>query len=165
MTLLNVKSHKRMSSSRAESQHSLFGRRRSNTAQSVLRPLPQPAPPPLNIGDTKSFSLCVHETKDAPDILFNHSSWPGVTEGDLMRVNKHGTEGHDDAFLFFVPKEDQSPRSQLHVRALLAIAKSFPDKCLVVCSETACRCIQSQKQSRRVHNQGQWLFSRSLSFE
>ncbi|KAF7778433.1 hypothetical protein Agabi119p4_2778 [Agaricus bisporus var. burnettii] len=114
-----------MSSSRAESQHSLFGRRRSNTAQSVLRPLPQPAPPPLNIGDTKSFSLCVHETKDAPDILFNHSSWPGVTEGDLMRVNKHGTEGHDDAFLFFVPKEDQSPRSQLHLSVPKPLADAF----------------------------------------
>jgi hypothetical protein len=102
-----------MSSSRAESQHSHFGRRRSNTAQSVLRPLPLPPAPPLNVGDTKSFSLWVHETKDAPDVLFNHSSWPGVAEGDLMKVNK---EGHDDAFLFFIPKEDQCPRSQLHVR-------------------------------------------------
>lgn len=109
-----------MSSSRAESQHSHYGRRRSNTAQSVLRALPPPAPIPLKVGDSKTFNLWVHETKDALGVLFNHSSWPGVAEGDLIRVNKLGSENFEESFLFFVPKEDQCPRAQLQVRLILA---------------------------------------------
>lgn len=105
-----------MTSSRAESQHSHFGRRRSNTAQSVLRPLPPPTPNPLKVGDSRTFNLWVHETKDAAGVLFNHSSWPGAMEGDLMRVNKHGSDNLDESFLFFVPKEDQCPRTQLQVK-------------------------------------------------
>jgi hypothetical protein len=104
-----------MSSSRAESQHSHFSRRRSNTAQSVLRAPPPPVPNPLKVGDSKTFNLWVHEPKDAPGVLFNHLSWPGVVEGDLMRVNKLGSENSEETFLFFVPKEDQTPRAQLQV--------------------------------------------------
>lgn len=105
-------------SSRAESQHSHFSRRRSNTAQSALRTLPTPLPSPLKIGDSKTFNLWVHEVRDASGVLFNHSLWPGVAGGDLMKVSKIGSENSDETFLFFVPKEDQSPRAQLQVRAL-----------------------------------------------
>jgi len=107
-----------MPSSRAESQHSHFSQHRSNTAQSVLRTLPTPALEPLQIGDSKTFSLWVHEVKDAPGVLFNHSLWPGVAEGDLMKVIKSGSQDSNGSFLFFIPKEDQSPRAQFQVRAL-----------------------------------------------
>lgn len=107
-----------MPSSRAESQHSHFSRHRSNTAQSVLRTLPTPTLEPLKVGDSKTFSLWVHEVKDAPGVLFNHSLWPGVAEGDLMKVSKSGSQDSNESFLFFIPKEDQSPRAQFQVRAL-----------------------------------------------
>lgn len=105
-----------MTSSRAESQHSHIGRRRSNTAQSILRALPPPTPAPLKVGDCKTLNLRVHEAKDALGVLFNHSTWPGVVEGDLVRVNRHAPENLDESFLFFVPKEDPSQRVQLQVR-------------------------------------------------
>ncbi|KAF9447582.1 hypothetical protein P691DRAFT_776015 [Macrolepiota fuliginosa MF-IS2] len=114
-----------MSSSRAESQHSHFGRRRSNTAQSVLRSLPPPAPNPLKVGDSRTFNLWVHESKDAPGVLFNYASWPGVVEGDLLRVNKLGAENPDESFLFFVPKEDQCPRPQLQISVPKPISDAF----------------------------------------
>lgn len=114
-----------MSSSRAESQHSHFSRRRSNTAQSVLRALPANLPNPLKVGDSRTFNLWVRETKDSPGVLFNHSSWPGAAEGDLMRVSKIGSESLDETFLFFVPKEDQNPRAQLQVSVPKSIADAF----------------------------------------
>ncbi|KAJ3568302.1 hypothetical protein NP233_g5802 [Leucocoprinus birnbaumii] len=115
-----------MSSSRAESQHSHFSRRRSNTAQSVLRALPTPLPTPLKVGDSRTLNLWVHEAKDAPGVLFNHASWPGVAEGDLIRVNKIGTESSDETFLFLVPKEDPNPRAQLQ-RLEVSVPKPIAD--------------------------------------
>lgn len=111
--------------SRAESQHSHFSRRRSNTAQSALRTLPTPLPSPLKIGDSKIFNLWVHEVRDASGVLFNHSLWPGAAGGDLMKVSKIGSENSDETFLFFVPKEDQSPRAQLQLSVPKSIADAF----------------------------------------
>ena len=48
-------------------------------------------------------------------MIFNHNWWPGINEGDLLRV----TLGNSDSgFLFFVPKEGcDSVRQQLQVCA------------------------------------------------
>lgn len=102
-----------MTASRAESQQSHFGRRRSNTTQSILRQVP-PTINPLKVGESKVLNLWVHDTKDSPSILFNHSWWPGVTEGDLLRVTSVSA-GVDSSFLFVVPKEDGSAKPQLQV--------------------------------------------------
>lgn len=102
-----------MTASRAESQQSHFGRRRSNTTQSILRQVP-PTINPLKVGESKVLNLWVHDTKDSPSILFNHSWWPGVTEGDLLRVASVSA-GVDSSFLFVVPKEDGSAKPQLQV--------------------------------------------------
>lgn len=102
-----------MTASRAESQQSHFGRRRSNTTQSVLRQVP-PTINPLKVGESKVLNLWVHDTKDSPSILFNHSWWPGVAEGDLLRVTSVSS-GVDSSFLFVVPKEDGSAKPQLQV--------------------------------------------------
>jgi hypothetical protein len=47
-------------------------------------------------------------------VIFNHNWWPGINEGDLLRV----TLGNSDSgFLFFVPREDyNSVKPQLQVR-------------------------------------------------
>ncbi|KDQ61245.1 hypothetical protein JAAARDRAFT_204979 [Jaapia argillacea MUCL 33604] len=94
-----------MSTSRAESQNP-FSRRRSNTAQSILRdlPVPQPNPPqipsapptPLKIGDSKKLIAWVHDPKEkelGPGVVFNAGWWPGVKEGDVLRVCLVGSAG------------------------------------------------------------------------
>jgi DEP domain-containing protein 5 len=95
--------------SRSESQGPQFGRRRSNTAQSILRPVPVS---PLKIGDSAQLNLWVHEPKDSPNVMFNHASLPGVSEGDMLMISvNNDTPG----FLFIVPKEDGNVKPQLHV--------------------------------------------------
>ena len=102
-----------MSTSRAESQQSQYGgRRRSNTAQSMLRPNP---PAPLKFGDSKVLNSWVHGTKESSAVIFNQSWWPGVAEGDLMRVKGCDSEDSSFAFLFTVPKDDGCPKQQLQV--------------------------------------------------
>ncbi|TFK30294.1 hypothetical protein FA15DRAFT_726373 [Coprinopsis marcescibilis] len=114
-----------MSGSRAESQHSQFSRRRSNTSQSVIRALPPPpAPPtPLNVGDSKTLNAWVHEVKDSPNIIFNHVYWPGVAPGDLVRVTV-GTSDQSPGFLFQVPR-DEGARYQLQISIPKPIAEGF----------------------------------------
>lgn len=102
-----------MTTSRAESQQSHFSRRRSNTTQSILRQVP-PTITPLKVGESKPFNLWVHDIKDSPSILFNHSWWPGVAEGDLLRVMSVNSAA-ESSFLFVVPKEDVSAKPQLQV--------------------------------------------------
>ncbi|KAJ7841775.1 hypothetical protein B0H13DRAFT_2286872 [Mycena leptocephala] len=65
-----------MSGSRAESQPA-YGRRRSNTAQSLLRPMPAAAP--LKIGDFQVFNSWVHDLKESTTVIFNHAWWPGIS--------------------------------------------------------------------------------------
>jgi hypothetical protein len=101
-----------MSTTRAESQHPQYGRRRSDTAQSILRSVPSS---PLKIGDTKVLNLWVHDTKESGNVLFNQSWWPGVVEGDMLRVTSCNSDG-GSGFLFVVPKDDSSLKSMLQVR-------------------------------------------------
>ncbi|THU87258.1 hypothetical protein K435DRAFT_821688 [Dendrothele bispora CBS 962.96] len=96
-----------MSTSRAESQQPPYGRRRSNTSQSILRPLLTPTAPPLVVGDSKVLNSWVHDVKESTSVIFNHSWWPGVVEGDILSVSA----GSDhDSFLFVVPKDDGVPK-------------------------------------------------------
>ncbi|PFH48488.1 hypothetical protein AMATHDRAFT_149797 [Amanita thiersii Skay4041] len=114
-----------MTTSRAESQQSNYGRRRSNTTQSVLRPVQQQNAVPLKVGDSKVLNLWVHPTKDSTSILFNHSWWPGVAEGDLLRVMSTSAGGPESSFLFVVPKEEVSSKPQLQISIPKSIADAF----------------------------------------
>jgi len=114
-------------SSRAQSQSSRYSRKRSNTAQSAYKsntvPAPSPlaAPPSIKVGESKTLAAWVHdqEKSEKSAVIFNHSWWPGINEGDLLRV----TLGNSDSgFLFFVPREDcNSVRPQLQVCDFLAL--------------------------------------------
>ena len=98
-----------MSSSRSDSHsHSQYGRRRSNTAQSVLRPIPDS--PPLNVGDSKPLTLWIHDPKDSATTILNELWWPGVAVGDLLSVAASG-----QAFLFTVSRNETVPKPQLQV--------------------------------------------------
>ncbi|KAF7986603.1 hypothetical protein HWV62_26386 [Athelia sp. TMB] len=111
-----------MTVSRAESLATQYGRRRSNTATSVLRS-PAPAPfPSLKIGDSKVLNSWVHETKESKAVIFNQAWWPGVEEGDMLRVTastemKDEKQQDDGGFLFIVPKDEVCPKPQLQVDA------------------------------------------------
>ncbi|PBK93214.1 hypothetical protein ARMGADRAFT_1165448 [Armillaria gallica] len=112
-----------MSTSRAESQQPQFNRRRSNTAQSILRPLPPPVPcPPLEIGDTVVLNSWVHDPKDNQHVAFNHARWPGVTEGEMISVTANGG---NESFFFIVPKDDGSNKPQLQISVPKPLAESF----------------------------------------
>ncbi|EPS98964.1 hypothetical protein FOMPIDRAFT_1050964 [Fomitopsis schrenkii] len=99
-----------MSSSRAESQASQYGRRRSNTAQSLYRPPPLPPTTPLKYGDTKTLTIWVHDPTQPPglEVILNHAHWPGVAEGDMLADETSG-------FLFSVQKDEASARQQLSI--------------------------------------------------
>ena len=103
-----------MSSSRDQSQ---YGRKRSNTAQSSFRSVP--VTPPLKVGDSKVLNAWVHDVKDSPQVVFNQSWWPGVSEGDVLRVCCD-PEQPDASFLFIVPKDEGCPKPQLQVRQTCA---------------------------------------------
>jgi len=103
-----------MSSSRDQSQ---YGRKRSNTAQSSFRSLP--VNPPLKVGDCKVLNAWVHDVKDSSQVVFNQSWWPGVSEGDVLRV-LCDPEQPDASFLFIVPKDEGCPKPQLQVRQTCA---------------------------------------------
>jgi hypothetical protein len=105
-----------MANSREQSQ---FGRRRSNTAQSSFR-----APPPasLSIGDNKILNAWVHDVKDSHSVIFNQTWWPGVAEGDCLRVFSNDADNAETAFLFIVPKDDNCPKPQLQVCFLSSCA-------------------------------------------
>ncbi|TFY55303.1 hypothetical protein EVG20_g9368, partial [Dentipellis fragilis] len=105
-----------MSVSRAESQ---YGRRRSNTAQSVFRN----PPPPLKYGDTKVLTLWTHDT--SPNVILNQAYWPGVAEGDLIKVTPANSE-EQFGFLFVVgSNEDSSTIPQRQISAPKSVADRF----------------------------------------
>ncbi|KAL0946407.1 hypothetical protein HGRIS_012632 [Hohenbuehelia grisea] len=118
-------------SSRTESQPSQHtGRRRSNTAQSIHRPQKTPVAPavtPLFPGDSKVLNLWVHDPAKEPTytgVIFNQSYWPGVAEGDMLRVT--GPEDDDTSgILFVVPKEDACIKPQLQISVPQAVADAF----------------------------------------
>lgn len=96
-------------------------RKRSSTvtslASSILRhaqPVALPAPPPLQVGD------CVHLTawvsSDSLPVQLNPECWPGVREGDLVRVTQdnpdaslHDGDSPHDGFLFVYTPAIQAP--------------------------------------------------------
>ncbi|KAJ3889305.1 hypothetical protein GG344DRAFT_89506 [Lentinula edodes] len=114
-----------MSTSRADSQQPQYGRRRSNTAQSILRPPPLPTLP-LKYGDFTILNAWVHDsdTKESPAVILNSMYWPGVAEGDLLSVSA-GIETLAGAFIFVVSKEDSSLKPQLQISVPKPIAEAF----------------------------------------
>ncbi|KAI6036401.1 hypothetical protein BKA83DRAFT_4162318 [Pisolithus microcarpus] len=91
-----------MTTVRTDSQTLQYGRRRSNTLQSTIG---NPPPAPLRHGDFKVLNTWVHEPKESPKIIFNQSCWPGVAEGDVLRVTALQSEDFS-GFLFTVPKDE-----------------------------------------------------------
>lgn len=87
-----------------------YGRKRSNTAQSLARMPPSTASVPLKLGDSKVLNTWVHDPKESPKVILNRSWWPGVAEGDLLRV----TQSEDTSgYLFTVPRDEGCPKPAL----------------------------------------------------
>ncbi|KAI6028590.1 hypothetical protein F5J12DRAFT_903538 [Pisolithus orientalis] len=78
-----------MTTARTDSQTIQYGRRRSNTLQSTIG---NPPPAPLKHGDFKVLNTWVHEPKESPKVIFNQSWWPGVAEGDVLRITAPQSE-------------------------------------------------------------------------
>ena len=114
-----------MSTSRSRSQtESPYKRKRSSTVQSSLRSPIQVASP-LVVGNSKILKLWVHDQKEKlEDVEFNPEYWPGVCEGDMIRVTEVTGEEEDgglmerDGFLFVVKRPEDETRisSALQVR-------------------------------------------------
>ncbi|KAL4266799.1 Vacuolar membrane-associated protein IML1 [Pleurotus pulmonarius] len=116
-----------MAGSRAESQKSQFsGRRRSNTAQSILRSA-APVITTLQVGDYKILNAWVHDNvKESNAILFNQSLWPGVVEGDMLRVTASSEDSDPSAgILFIVPKDENPSKPQLQISIPKPVADAF----------------------------------------
>lgn len=123
-----------MANSREPSQ---FGRIRSNTAQSAtVSP---------NLGDSKVLNAWVHDVKESPAVIFNHSWWSGVAEGDLLKVVSSNADNPESAFLFMVPRDEGCPKPQLQVRFLFYKSCSGSIFILDICSSANFRCLQSAK--------------------
>lgn len=110
-----------MSTSRPESQPpSQYGRKRSNTVQShsgfkITAPAtPTTIAPPLKRGDFKVLTSWVHDTKDVSGVVLNQSHWPGVAEGDIIRISTQPPGDITSGLLFIVPK-DEAVKHQLQV--------------------------------------------------
>jgi hypothetical protein len=69
---------------------------------------------PLKVGDSKVFNSWVHDPKESQLVIFNQAWWPGVAEGDMLRVSGSGVD--DSGFLFIVPKDEGCTKPQLQVR-------------------------------------------------
>ena len=95
------------------SRESQYGRRRSDTVQSVFKLVTAP----LKHGESTVLTAWVHDPKDSPHVLLNHGAWPGVCEGDLLQLNQ-GESDEQSGFLFVVPKEETGNKPQLQVRTL-----------------------------------------------
>lgn len=107
-----------MAASREQSQ---FSRKRSNTAQSSFKALPTFSP--LNVGDSKVLHAWVHDMKESNCVIFNHSWWTGVQEGDCLKVSSNDSEDPESGFLFTVPKLEQCPKPQLQVCIMLYVGE------------------------------------------
>lgn len=91
-----------------------YGRKRSNTAQSLARLPPSTPAVQLKLGDSKILNTWVHDPKESPKVILNQSWWPGVTEGDLLRVTQ---SGDTSGYLFTVPKDEGCPKPTLQVNS------------------------------------------------
>lgn len=108
-----------MSTVRPDSHAQQFGRRRSNTAQSILRNLPVPLSQPLKLGDAKVLNSWVHDQKDSSTAILNQTWLPGVAEGDMLQVSGCNTgNAASTGYLFMVPKDEGCPRPALQVPVL-----------------------------------------------
>ena len=102
-----------MSVSRSESQAPQYGRKRSNTVQSIYKSTAIPALP-LKLGDSKQLTTWVHDPKDSPTVILNQTWWPGVAEGDMLQLTAHASASSSSGMLFIVPKEE-AQKHQLQV--------------------------------------------------
>ncbi|KAF9261252.1 hypothetical protein L218DRAFT_961730 [Marasmius fiardii PR-910] len=107
-----------MSTARTEAQQGQYGRRRSNTTQSMFRSTPNV---PLLYGDNTVLNSWVHDVKDSPNVILNHAYWPSVREGDMLSISA----GEGRAFLFVVPKDEGCPKPQLQISVPKPIAETF----------------------------------------
>ncbi|KAH7914031.1 hypothetical protein BJ138DRAFT_1123902 [Hygrophoropsis aurantiaca] len=111
-----------MSTVRADPQSQQYGRRRSNTAQSVLR---NPPLQPLKPGDSKVLNPWVHDMKESQSVIFNHSWWPGVAEGDLLHVAATNSDDTSSGYLFTVPKDEGCSKPALQISVPKNVADAF----------------------------------------
>jgi len=70
---------------------------------------------PLKFGDYKILNSWVHDPKESATVIFNQSWWPGVTEGDILRITGTNSDDPSSGFLFTVPKDEGCVKPQLQV--------------------------------------------------
>lgn len=129
----------------ASREQSQFGRRRSNTATSNFNRI-LPAYIPLKLGDTKVLNAWVHDQKDQPSVIFNQTWWPGVAEGDLLRVSSSAAQEPDEqSFLFLVPRDEGCSKPQLQVCEACAMIVQVLMCRVDICSSFYCRCVWVEK--------------------
>lgn len=115
-----------MSTVRPDSHAQQFGRRRSNTAQSILRNLPVPLSQPLKLGDVKVLNSWVHDQKESSTAILNQTWLPGVAEGDMLQVSGCNTGNPaSTGYLFMVPKDEGCPKTALQISLPKNVADAF----------------------------------------
>ena len=124
-----------MPSSRPESQQPPpTGRKRSNTVQSHFKHappvLPAPLAPPLKRGDSRVLTTWVHDGKDSPNVVLNYSYWPGVVEGDMLRLRPYSSQSsaegaHEPPGVLCVVGKDEAQKHQLQVSFLCLTLSRF----------------------------------------
>lgn len=128
-----------------------YGRKRSNTAQSLARMPPGTAGAPLRLGDSKVLNTWVHDPKESPKVILNRSWWPGVAEGDLLRV----TQSEDTSgYLFTVPKDEGCPKPTLQANPSPSTVSVPPHLASDIFTQKCCRCIFHEKQHGSNGDQG-----------
>ncbi|KAL4252374.1 Vacuolar membrane-associated protein IML1 [Abortiporus biennis] len=116
-----------MSTSRSESQPpSNYGRKRSNTAQSIYKTPQLPPAPPLQVGDSRTLTTWVDpkDSKEFQNVILNQSLWPGVAEGDLIQLRSSNSD-KSAGVLFVVPKDEGIPKHQLQILVPTRIAEKL----------------------------------------
>ncbi|KAG1728619.1 uncharacterized protein EDB91DRAFT_1161332 [Suillus paluster] len=116
-----------MSLVRSDSHVQQFGRRRSNTAQSILRNPPGAPPPPLKLklGDVKVLNSWVHDPKESSTAILNQTWLPGVAEGDMLQVSGCNAGDAAAGYLFMVPKDEGCSKSALQISLPKNVADAF----------------------------------------
>jgi hypothetical protein len=77
---------------------------------------------PLKLGDSKVLNTWVHDPKETPKVILNQSWWPGVAEGDLLRVTQ---SGDTSGYLFTVPRDEGCPKPTLQICLPRNVADAF----------------------------------------
>ncbi|KAL4067845.1 hypothetical protein V8B97DRAFT_1402205 [Scleroderma yunnanense] len=95
----------------ADPHPSQYTRRRSNTVQSIAA---STLPSALRLGDSKVLNSWVHDVKESPRVIFNQSWWPGVAEGDVLRVTPLQAD-ESSGYLFTVPKDEGCSKPTLQI--------------------------------------------------